>query len=300
MSIYVEILIHGAMDELWQKTQTPGEHARWDLRFTDIEYLPRPDESAPQRFLYRTRIGFGMEITGEGETVGNRDGAGGCRTSALKFGSSDPFSLIVEGSGYWQYVPGEDGVRFLTRYDYRTRFGPFGAWFDRLVFRPLMGWATAWSFDCLRLWIERGIDPALSRLRMALHTLTRVTLAFMWIYQGLVPKLLFRDSGELSILEHSHLFRGREGSILSLVGIAEILFGLALVRFWRSRSSLRLNIALLALLAGGALFTQPALFVAPFNPVVLNLAMAALAVADLMVDWDLPGAGNCLRDPASS
>jgi hypothetical protein len=33
---------------------------------------------------------------------------------------------------------------------------------DRLVFRPLMGWATAWSFDRLRLWCERGISPARS------------------------------------------------------------------------------------------------------------------------------------------
>ena len=25
-----------------------------------------------------------------------------------------------------------------------------------------MGWATAWSFDRLRLWLEEGIDPATS------------------------------------------------------------------------------------------------------------------------------------------
>ena len=78
-------------------------------------------------------------------------------------------SLIREGSGYWRYVPTGDGIRFLTWYDYRTRFGPFGRVIDRLIFRPLMGWATAWSFDRLRLWIERGIDPALSMQRSLAH-----------------------------------------------------------------------------------------------------------------------------------
>lgn len=33
------------------------------------------------------------------------------------------------------------------------------------MFHPLIGWATAWSFDRLRLWIERGIPPEVSRDR---------------------------------------------------------------------------------------------------------------------------------------
>src|SRR5690349_5664641 len=101
MSIYVEILIRGSMDELWHKTQTPDMHQRWDLRFTDITYLPRPDDSHPQRFLYTTRLGFGLQIRGEGETVGERGDPPQQVTSALKFWSTDPKSLIREGAGYW-------------------------------------------------------------------------------------------------------------------------------------------------------------------------------------------------------
>jgi hypothetical protein len=68
-SIYVESLVRGEMDELWDKTQEPKLHQRWDLRFSDIEYLPRqPGE--PQRFLYATRIGAGARIEGAGESVG--------------------------------------------------------------------------------------------------------------------------------------------------------------------------------------------------------------------------------------
>jgi hypothetical protein len=160
--IYVEILVRAPLEELWTKTQQPDLHQRWDLRFSRIEYLPRPDESAPQRFLYATRLGFGIEVTGEGEGVGEKDGAAGSRTSALRFWSNDRRALIRRGSGYWRYVPTPEGVRFITSYDYETRHGIVGRLFDRIVFRPLIGWATAWSFDRLRLWLETGVEPEAS------------------------------------------------------------------------------------------------------------------------------------------
>src|SRR5205814_213670 len=141
-------------------TQAPDLHARWDLRFTDIRYLPRPDLAAPQRFLYETRLGFGLRIQGEGETLAIREDTSGVRTSSLRFWSDDPKSLIRAGSGYWQYVAVAGGVRFLTRYQYETRFGRVGQLFNAAVFEPLLGWATAWSFDRLRLWLEDGVEPS--------------------------------------------------------------------------------------------------------------------------------------------
>src|SRR5262245_17902767 len=109
--------MHCAMEDLWAKTQMPEFHRRWDLRFTDIEYLARPDASEPQRFLYATRIGFGLRIVGAGETLGSHE-SDGSRSSALRFWSADSKSLIQEGSGYWKYIPTADGIRFLTWYDY--------------------------------------------------------------------------------------------------------------------------------------------------------------------------------------
>ena len=166
MSIYVESLVRAPMDALWAHTQTPALHERWDLRFSRIDYLPKPHDTAPQRFRYATRIGFGFEVGGEGETVGQRDLTDGSRSSALRFGSGEPFSIIREGSGYWKYIPTTEGIRFLTRYDYRTRLGPVGALFDRMIFRPLIGWATAWSFDRLRYGWSRVWTPTGMRRRV--------------------------------------------------------------------------------------------------------------------------------------
>jgi hypothetical protein len=108
------------METLWDATQKPDVHERWDLRFTEIRYLPRATETEAQRFLYATRIGFGLRVAGEGESVGQAE-RDGDRTSALRFWSEDRKSLIRAGSGYWRYAPSAAGVRFITQYNYETR-----------------------------------------------------------------------------------------------------------------------------------------------------------------------------------
>jgi hypothetical protein len=188
--IYVEVLVRAPLEALWAHTQTPDLHERWDLRFSTIEYLPKPTGSGRQRFRYTTRIGFGAEIVGYGETVGQRTLIDGSRTSALTFASNEPRSLIREGTGYWKYIPTPQGIRFLTAYDYRTRFGSVGAFFDRLVFRPLMGWATAWSFDRLRLWLEEQVDPREAMRHAVIHAIARIALAGILALQGIAPAIV--------------------------------------------------------------------------------------------------------------
>lgn len=155
--IYAEISIQTEMERLWRYTQDPTLHRQWDLRFTDITYLKRrPGE--PQRFLYETRIGFGLKISGTGESAGNVFQDTGDRVSSLKFATNHPLSVIREGRGYWKYSESETGITFMTQYDYDTRYGRLGRLAD-MAFRPLLGWATAWSFDALRIWLEKGLHP---------------------------------------------------------------------------------------------------------------------------------------------
>ncbi|MFC9602713.1 hypothetical protein ACFTTN_04535 [Streptomyces niveus] len=164
MGLYVETRVRTDMETLWERTQDPAQHQRWDLRFTEIDYLPRP-AGEPQRFRYAVRVLPFLTVSGTGVSAGESGGADGRRVSVLRFASPHPLSLLAEGSGYWRYVPTPDGVRFLTGYDYRPRWGRLGAVADRWLFRPLMGWATAWSFDRLRLWCEQGVSPARSLAR---------------------------------------------------------------------------------------------------------------------------------------
>lgn len=295
MGIYVETHIRGEMSELWERTQNPEQHVRWDLRFTDIQYLPRSDESQPQRFLYGTRLGFGLSIRGEGETVGRKDAPSGERTSALKFWSSDPKSLIREGAGYWQYVPEGEAIRFLTAYDYQVRFGIVGRVFDKILFRPLMGWATAWSFDCLRLWIEKGIEPVSSIQRSLIHLVARWALAFVWVYQGLVPKILRQHADELEMVRQGGFSDSAALAVTQTVGWLEVMIGLAMLIAFHRAWPLITTIGLMVVATVAVAVNSPQFLSAAFNPVSLNVLMVALAVIGLLSRKDLPQASRCLR-----
>ena len=295
MSIYVEAPIEGSLDELWQKTQSPELHERWDLRFTSITYLPRADESVPQRFLYTTSIGFGLSVNGEGETVGSRVDNAGRRTSSLRFWSDDSRSLIEVGAGYWQYVPVDGGVRFVTGYDYQTRFGWIGRALDRLVFRPLIGWATAWSFDRLRLWIEKGIDPAVSMQRTIIHFISRVAVALVWFYQGLVPKLMASHSDEMQMLIDAGIAVTAAPTALAIVGSVEVLLGASVLVFFGRRWPLVATIWLMLLATMAVAVNSPRYLSAAFNPVSLNLLLVAVSLIALIAMQDLPSARRCLR-----
>jgi uncharacterized membrane protein YphA (DoxX/SURF4 family) len=295
MSIYVESLLRAPFEAIWSHTQTPDLHQRWDLRFSQIDYLPKAAPDAPQQFSYTTRIGFGLQVSGQGETLGQRDLADGSATSALKFGSDEPLSIIREGSGYWKYIPTIEGVRFLTWYDYGTRFGVVGVVFDRLVFRPLIGWATAWSFDRLRLWLEERIEPALALRNALIHFVARVALAGIFAYQGLIPKLIVQHADELSMLRAAGIPATFTPGVLSALGIAEIALALALLvslsrswPAWICAVSMPIATTMVAL-------HSPMFFEAAFNPFSLNLAVAALAVIDLIVLPGVPSATRCLR-----
>ncbi len=283
------------MDDLWAKTQIPDSHQRWDLRFTHIKYLRRENDSQPQQFLYSTRIGFGLIISGQGESVGGRDNADGSRTSALKFWSHDPKSLIQEGSGYWKYIPSENGIRFLTSYDYSTRFGVLGRVFDALIFRPLLGWATAWSFDRLRLWLEKKIDPAPALERSVIYGITRLVTGFVWIYQGLVPKLMFDHQDEVTMLIAAGIEPSHVLSVLRLIGGAEIAFGLLFLMAWGARNLFLANIVFMLCALVVVAANSPQYLIAAFNPVVLNILVSALSLIGFISGKDMPSAKRCRR-----
>jgi hypothetical protein len=292
--LYVELPMRAEMERLWQLTQDPALHQRWDLRFSTIRYLPKPDEKAPQQFLYETRIGFGLAIAGEGESTGTRSGTTGERTSALRFWSDDAKSLIRTGAGYWKYIPTGDGsIRFFTWYDYQTRFGVAGKLVDVVLFRPIMGWATAWSFDRLRLWIEAEMAPEAVLRSSIIYGVCRGVVAFVWIWHGLVPKLLFHDAAELAMLSDA----GIATHWLPLIGAAEVIFGVLGLFTWRWRGYFVLTgIAMIGSLAVVAL-RSPAQLTAAFNPVTLNLGVLGLCVCGWLAHFSSAFAGRCLRKP---
>ena len=167
------------------------------------------------------------------------------------------------GTGISRTTP--DGIRFLTWYDYRTRFGRPGALFDRWLFRPLIGWATAFSFDRLRLRLERGLYPAEAMRQALVHLIARLSLATIFAFQGM----------------------------------AELALAAALLIAWNRRwpvfvCLLSMIAATVALAADSTRFFEAAFN--PFSP--LNVAVASLAAIDLLVLAGVPSAARCLRHPS--
>jgi hypothetical protein len=158
-----------------------------------------------------------------------------------------------------------------------------------------MGWATAWSFDRLRLWIEKGIDPAISMQRSAIHAICRFVVALVWLYQGLVPKLLARHADELAMLADAGIPNSSLPSVLAAIGLAEVLFGAAVLVFFRHRWPLMLTVWLMIVAIAGVIVKSPRFLVAAFNPVSLNLLLATVALIGVLVMNDLPSACHCLR-----
>lgn len=170
--VYVEIVIDAELDEVWASTQDPVEHVRWDVRFSRIFPVDVTDAGVT-RFTYTRRIPF-HTVEGNGISIGEARRADGSRTSALRFSTTDRLSPIRTGRGYWRYVSAAGGgIRFITGYDYDPGWGRM---LD-LIVRPTVGWATAWSFDRLRIWVERGEAPERWPLRSAL-----------WFWRGDRPR----------------------------------------------------------------------------------------------------------------
>ncbi|NTV67439.1 MAG: hypothetical protein HGB06_07125 [Chlorobaculum sp.] len=107
---------------------------------------------------------------------------------------------------------------------------------------------------------------------------SRIALAFVWIYQGIVPKLVCQSPIELGLLAHlGPMF----GFLCSVMGYGEMLFGvLLLLSPWRW--PFLLNIAAMLGLFGYVSLTEPSLLVQPFNPVTLNVALIALSITAIL------------------
>jgi hypothetical protein len=292
--IYVESRLRVPMERLWDATQDPAQHQRWDVRFGSIAYLPKVD-GEPQRFTYATTVAPRVTVGGTGESLGERDRPDGTRSSGLKFWADDRRSIIAGGAGYWRYVPTDDGIRFLTRYDYRPRWGRLGELVDRAVFRPAFGWATAWSFDRLRLWLEEGIPPERSRDQAIAHATAVGGLVGVFAYQGLVPKVWKVDPDEVAIWQSLGLPGSRARKLVRTVGAVEAGFAVAAAARSGKRWPFVIALAAMPTLAIGAATSDRSILTKAFNPGSLGIAVAALAGVALATRDGRPSGRRPLR-----
>ena len=293
--IYVEIEVQDDIERIWEYSQNPKLHEQWDLRFSSITYNDKIPGEEVQRFTYTTKVMPGIHVSGWGKSKGTHEKASGEKTSALHFGTEQMLSPIAEGKGYWKYIPHQEGMTFLTQYDYTVRFGVLGKAVDRL-FRPMMGWGTALSFDVLKRWIEAGESPKTQYRRFFAFYAICFLFAFVWMYQGLVPKVLTQHPLEISMLTQlSPLTDVQASTAVVWVGVAEIFFACCWLVPKLQKFLLKLQVVIFPFLTLSASIADPAVTTAPFNVITLNITLWILSIIGLLLHEQLPTAKSCKR-----
>ncbi len=110
----------------------------------------------------------------------------------------------------------------------------------------------------------------------------RFSLAFLWIYQGLFPKLLFINADEIAVWQWFGLSHTAAIWAGQAAGVGEILFGLCFLCS-QHRYLHYLNIAALIGLFLLTTLLMPQSLIGAFNPVVMNFSMLMLSVVYLQL-----------------
>ena len=119
-------------------------------------------------------------------------------------------------------------------------------------------------------------------------TIANVVIGITWLYHGIVPKLLFMQTGELGMIQSSGLFKGMEPQTVYTIGVLEVLFGLAVLFFGRYNILHYLSIAGLCCLGIGAFIIKPDVYIQPFNPVTTSLGVIGLSFIVLRIKKNMP------------
>jgi len=109
-------------------------------------------------------------------------------------------------------------------------------------------------------------------------SISRLSLAMVWMYQGLWLKLLGRGPRQREIVEAvPHLTPAAAHAALILLGAAECALGMWVISAWRPRAAVAAQTALLAAMNGGGILW--AAHEIPDIPGMLLLNFAFLVLA---------------------
>ena len=106
----------------------------------------------------------------------------------------------------------------------------------------------------------------------------RVALGIVWLYEGLVPKILFVRADELDLVERSGIWLGSPLLTLQLMGGLQIFFGLWLLVGWRERAAVGLATlwmcGLIVLVAAG----NPGMLTDPYGALIKDACLISCAL----------------------
>ena len=129
---------------------------------------------------------------------------------------------------------------------------------------------------------------------LALRRAARISLALVWLGEGLGLKLWLRDAGELALVAASGLWVGSPEATLVAIGVLETAAGLVLLAGYRERLAVAVTTAGMLAITLGVVWTDPTTLLAPLTGVLKNSALAVCAA----VVWSMAPAAERSPLPA--
>jgi peptidoglycan/LPS O-acetylase OafA/YrhL len=114
---------------------------------------------------------------------------------------------------------------------------------------------------------------------LTIKIISRIALGLVWVYEGLVPKILFLRGDQLDLVQRSHIWWGSPTLTLQVLGGSQVLLGLWLLWGWKERLAVLLATfwmgGLIVLVASG----NPWMLTDPYGALIKDLCLIACAVA---------------------
>jgi hypothetical protein len=109
-----------------------------------------------------------------------------------------------------------------------------------------------------------------------------ITVAGIWLYQGLVPKLLGPHPDEIAMSEAFGIGLERQAFVSYAAGVCELLMGMCILLAHRHAWPQWVSAVATAALLGFVAIYSPSHLIGAFNPVVMNSASMALSVVAVL------------------
>jgi hypothetical protein len=106
----------------------------------------------------------------------------------------------------------------------------------------------------------------------------RLAVVLVWLWHGLVPKLIVRHPDEALPLINAGFSESTAWTQVTIAGFLEIGMAIAVVVWWRHRWPLMLTMIGMAAAIIGVALTAPMLFLDAFNPLTFSITVGILAL----------------------
>lgn len=110
-----------------------------------------------------------------------------------------------------------------------------------------------------------------------LKRVARLCLGFIWIYLGLVPKLLTPVPLEQEVVQRTGLYFSSPDLTIRMIGVFEIILGIWLITGFRERLACVVTSGFLIVLMILAVIEEPMLLAGPFGGMAKNAGLLVLA-----------------------